>query len=175
MCAECGRCAARNYLVEVMQCMEYAGVHPRRFYVENFANGISTFFIYFDDTVTDAQVGRPAREYSQPCAGCGHGLLGAFPNPTFHRTVHRPFVCLFVRCDAQLEALSAVIKFAPLLADSPGRSALLWQLLLKNKISPHEFVYVCDSPELCVVALPLHNMQHYVLHVACRRLRVADT
>jgi hypothetical protein len=30
--------------------------------------------------------------------------------------------------DAQLETLAAVIKFAPLLADSPGRSALLWQV-----------------------------------------------
>ncbi len=44
--------------------------------------GISTFFIYFDGSVTDAQ----------------------------------------------LETLAAVIKFAPLLADSPGRSALLWQV-----------------------------------------------
>jgi hypothetical protein len=154
--------------------MEYAGVHPRRFYVENFANGISTFFIYFDDTVTDAQVGLPASTHT-PAQGAATDCSAPFP--IRQSRMVRPFVCLFVclfvRCDVQLEALSAVIKFAPLLADSPGRSALLWQLLLKNKISPHEFVYVIRLNFALLLRMSLHNMQRYLLHVACRRLRVA--
>jgi len=125
----------KNYLKELNEIFRSLKIQPRRFYLESFANAITTYTVYFDSLVS--------------------GNASQIPSV--------------------LQSLSDTLRFIPHFKQTPGRSALVWDLVMSGRIKPEQCIYMLALVKFCFSFFPRESPEYVDLAKLLKSDEVALT